>query len=48
MNNDGHIDYSEFIAATLSAHSTRGENLLKGAFMQYDKDGNGKLSCKEI
>ena len=48
INNDGHIDYSEFIAATISAASTRGEHLLKGTFEQYDKDGDGKLSLEEI
>ena len=43
-NNNGYIDYTEFIAACLSSYSYLKESNLVAAFSYFDKDSNGTIS----
>ena len=47
-NQNGTIDYTEFIAACLSSYNYMEEHYLKIAFNHFDKDGNGKISKDEL
>lgn len=51
-NNDfdgnGAINYSEFIAATLSRDMLQDEIRLEQAFRAFDKDGDGKITVAEL
>ena len=47
-NNNGYIDYSEFIAACLQSHNYLMENHLLQAFAFFDKDGSGTISHEEL
>lgn len=44
----GEIDYTEFIAATMSSKMYMNEKYLRAAFDMFDKDGSGKVSGEEI
>ena len=44
----GKIDYTEFIAATLSKKNDLQKEKLKGAFSMLDKNNDGKISKEEI
>ena len=48
MNNDGYIEYEEFVRAAVSKEKFMGENVLKFAFRFFDKDDSGKISFSEI
>ena len=48
MNNDGYIEYEEFVRASVSKEKFMGENVLKFAFRFFDKDNSGKITFKEI
>ena len=48
MNNDGFIEYEEFVRAAVSKEKFMGENALKFAFRFFDKDNSGKIDLKEI
>ena len=48
MNNDGYIEYEEFVRASVSKEKFMGENVLKFAFRYFDKDDSGKITFKEI
>ena len=48
MNNDGYIEYEEFVRASVSKEKFMGENVLKFAFRFFDKDDSGKITFKEI
>jgi calcium-dependent protein kinase len=48
MNNDGFIEYEEFVRAAVSKEKFMGENVLKFAFRFFDKDNSGKIELKEI
>ena len=48
MNNDGYIEYEEFVRAAVSKEKFMGENVLKFAFRFFDKDNSGKIDLKEI
>ena len=48
MNNDGFIEYEEFVRAAVSKEKFMGENVLKFAFRFFDKDNSGKIDLKEI
>jgi calcium-dependent protein kinase len=45
---NGVINYTEFIAATLSAQTFMKEEYLKTAFNMFDKDGSGKIDSSEL
>ncbi len=44
----GEIDYTEFIAATMSSKLYLNEKYLRAAFDMFDKDESGKVSHEEI
>ena len=45
---NGCIDYSEFVMATLNKKSLLSEERLEAAFGIFDKDNNGYIDAKEI
>lgn len=47
-NNNGYIDYTEFIAACMQSYSYLNENQLKNAFCYFDKDSSGSISSNEL
>lgn len=47
-NQNGYIDYTEFIAACLSSYNYLKESNLVTAFSYFDKDGNGTISREEL
>lgn len=47
-NNSGHIDYSEWVTATISRQSLLSKQRLETAFKMFDKDGNGFISIAEL
>ena len=47
-NNNGYIDYTEFIAACLQSYNYLKETHLKSAFTYFDKDGSGTISLDEL
>ena len=48
MDNDGYIEYEEFVRAAVSKEKFMGDNVLKFAFRFFDKDNSGKITFKEI
>ena len=48
MNNDGYIEYEEFVRASVGKEKFMGENVLKFAFRFFDKDDSGKITFSEI
>ena len=44
----GDINYTEFIAATMSANIFMNEQYLRQAFNMFDKDGSGKIDNEEV
>lgn len=55
MDENGTIDYGEFVAATLHLNKLEREENLASAFAYFDKDGSGyitidelQLACKEL
>jgi calcium-dependent protein kinase len=47
-NQNGFIDYTEFIAACLQSYNYLKESHLKAAFGYFDKDGSGTISLEEL
>jgi calcium-dependent protein kinase len=47
-NQNGLVDYSEFIAACLESHNYLKENNLRQAFSYFDKDNSGTISREEL
>jgi calcium-dependent protein kinase len=47
-NNNGFIDYTEFIAGCLQSYNYLQESHLKTAFTFFDKDGSGTISREEL
>ncbi len=47
-NNNGSIDYTEFIAGCMQSYVYLKENNLKQAFEYFDKDGNGTITLDEL
>ncbi|CAN6222398.1 unnamed protein product [Urochloa humidicola] len=48
IDNNGTIDYIEFIAATLHPNKLEHEEHLQLAFSYFDKDGNGYITVDEL
>lgn len=47
-NENGKIDYTEFIAACMHNQQYLNGGLLKSAFMHFDIDGDGKINREEL
>lgn len=47
-NNNGVIDYTEFIAACMYSQDYNQENQIKQAFQYFDKDNSGTISAEEL
>ena len=47
-NQNGLIDYTEFIAACLHSYNYLKESHLRSAFSYFDKDGSGTISREEL
>lgn len=47
-DDDGQINYSEFLMASLNRNALLTSERLEHAFREFDLDGNGELSVKEI
>lgn len=47
-DNNGTIDYGEFIAATLHLNKIEKEDHLYAAFQYFDKDGSGYITLDEL
>lgn len=48
VDNNGTIDYGEFIAATLHMNKIEREDHLYAAFSYFDKDGSGYITQDEL
>ena len=48
MDNNGYIEYEEFVRAAVSKERFLNENVLKFAFRYFDKDGSGEITFDEI
>ena len=48
IDNNGTIDYSEFIAATVDKRKLLSKERLKAAFSIFDKDDSGYISAAEV
>jgi len=48
INQDGKVNYSEFLTANLRKTRATNEDSLKGAFDMIDKDRNGRISVDEL
>ena len=47
-NNNGYIEYEEFVSAAVSKEYFIKENILRFAFRYFDKDNSGEIEFKEI
>ena len=47
-NNNGVIDYTEFIAACMYSQDYSQEKQIKQAFQYFDKDGSGTITREEL
>jgi len=45
---NGRIDYTEFLAATMEQKSAEQESACWAAFRAFDRDGNGRITRKEL
>ena len=48
LDKNGHIDYSEFINATIDKRKLLSKERLKTAFQLFDRDDNGFISAQEL
>lgn len=48
IDNNGTIDYGEFLAATLHMNKMEREENLLAAFSFFDKDGSGYITTDEL
>lgn len=48
VDNNGTIDYGEFIAATLHLNKVEREDNVFAAFSYFDKDGSGYITPDEL
>jgi calcium-dependent protein kinase len=47
-DHNGHIDYEEFIKATIDVAKVESKEVLRRTFQMFDKDSNGYISCEEL
>lgn len=47
-DNNGYLEYSEFLKAAVDKDSMMNTKNMKHAFELFDKDGNGKISAEEL
>ena len=47
-NNNGVIDFSEFLMAHLSYKNMQNTEMLRSAFDEFDLDKNGVITLKEV
>ena len=47
-NNNGVIDYTEFIAACMYSQDYTQEKQIKQAFQYFDRDGSGTITADEL
>ena len=47
-DNNGFIDYSEFLKANLDARKVLSNDNLKQAFRMFDRDNSGTISASEL
>ena len=47
-DNNGYIEYEEFVRAAIDKEMFLNENILKFAFRYFDKDNSGEISYEEI
>ena len=48
MDNNGFIEYEEFVRAAVSKEKFMNDNVLRFAFRYFDKDGSGEITFDEI
>ena len=48
MDNNGYIEYEEFVRAAVSKEKFLSENVLRYAFRYFDKDNSGEITFDEI
>ena len=48
IDNNGVIDYNEFLTATMDRDKITNKKNLEITFKNFDKDGSGKISLNEI
>ena len=48
MDNNGYVEYEEFVRAAVSKERFINENVLRFAFRYFDKDGSGEITFDEI
>ena len=48
LDNDGTIQYSEFVVAATKQEENHSEKKLKDAFTAFDKDNNGSIDKHEL
>ena len=48
MNNNGFIEYEEFVRAAVDKEIFITDNILFFAFKYFDKDGSGEITFEEI
>ena len=48
QNNDGYVDYQEFIGACVDNHEVLNKENLEELFRSSDLDGDGRLSVQEL
>jgi calcium-dependent protein kinase len=48
VDKNGFIDYSEFLAASISHQTLTSKANLDQAFRLFDKDGSGKITIQEV
>ena len=47
-DNNGYVDYSEFLKANIDGRTINNKQYLKRAFDLFDKDGSGSISASEL